>query len=98
MKNETQPQHTLGEWKVSGNKTRIKSGDNLIIADCRAFDNIKEEEAKANAQRIVKAVNILSILEEEIEHANKFKEENLSLEGRYKKLYLTNLLKQADLK
>ena len=98
MNNQTQ--HTQGKWRLGfRNKKSIvcdmPNGNIPTICECQVHldnTNITDEEAIANAERIIKAVNILSILEEEVLHVNKFKDENLSIEGRYKKLYLTNLL------
>lgn len=57
MKTEiTQPVHTKGEWKVSEqykSKYYIVNSDNEEIIKCE-----KSEEGEANAQRIVKAVNM----------------------------------------
>lgn len=75
MENKTeQPKHTRGEWATAGNtafktdagryKLQIMRGEcaplntNIVAT---AFGNTKEE-AEANAQRIVKAVNSFDVM------------------------------------
>ena len=65
MKNETeQPKHTHGEWRVVGNY--ILSENNEEVAKVITSDVTNERTSEANAQRIVKAVKLLSIIEDEI--------------------------------
>lgn len=70
MKNETtQAHHTKGKWTQNG---FIVETNDAIIANTRHIntdDNrriLTNKEAEANAQRIVKAVNFLSIIEEKL--------------------------------
>lgn len=59
MKTDNKPQHTQGEWKIeetSFEEINIYSGDINICTVLRQGE--LEQEGDANAQRIVKAVNM----------------------------------------
>jgi len=66
MKNETQPQHTHGEAKIliglENEEYRIQIGGKANVI-CEYDKSVSQKEAEANAQRIVKAMNMLSNLE-----------------------------------
>lgn len=67
-----QPKHTQGEWrrvKDAFSIEKILSEDRLLIAEInmQKVSPTGESEAQANCERIVKAVNLLSIIENYME-------------------------------
>lgn len=99
----TQPQHTQGEWKqtiINSDVIEITPKDDWkVIARLTTFDPSRDksiqtfEQIEANAQRIVKAVNMHDELVKELKMANEL------LENRGVTLAsITKLLKQAKQK
>lgn len=94
-----QPAHTKGEWKISFGENRVRDKDGKLIAICKRDGREKiSDEDIANAQRIVKAVN----MHDELVESLKDLIERLELDGydnynvRIRKAKI--LLKQAEQK
>ena len=101
------PQHTQGELKslertynVIGSSPDERTWQTGIVCDKKMTAlaiGASEEESKANAERIVKSVNLLNLFEKEINSLNHFNKINaLTQHGQEKLDYLSQLLKQAE--
>lgn len=105
MKTKTQPKHTQGEWKINKySSTTIESEKLRTIASCGSYSSNVEDstsENEANAQRIVKAVNFLSIFEEftkKYKEGYKFEHEEELCPDLVILEQIEQLLKQAEQK
>lgn len=106
--NSNQPKHTQGEWITE----RQAGGKQIIYAKTEdgggyiaAVDNAEESKNSANAQRIVKAVNMHDELVETIKESDELFDilRDKDTNGELQKFKLTfekikQLLKQAELK
>ena len=57
MKPKTAVQHTQGEWRSVGNRVISANSDTILNTYIGVDKSMTQEEAEANAQRIVHCVN-----------------------------------------
>ena len=104
---DIKPQHTQGEWKTAtqpfgdrNNCVQTVSGKTLAICQHDTKGIVSEGEAEANAQRIVKAVNMHDGLVSLLNHAKDIlvKGENSIYEKEPLLDDICRLLKQAEQK
>jgi hypothetical protein len=97
---KTQPTHTQGVWRISKlNDISIVNSDDIVDGLICQVNGKNGEERKANIQRIVKAVNLLSSMERELKNLNYNTRENPLTEYGFKRReILTDILKTNNKK
>lgn len=91
--NKHEPAHTNGKWNIARSEKRdyVVDEKGNSIAMCGENPVIELEESQANAQRIVKAVNLLSGIEARIAEL-----ESIAPKGELQLNAIKLFLKQAE--